>query len=259
MRFVALASFLLAGCAHRYHAEGLVVSVNPSARTAVVSHREIKGYMPAMAMPFRFADVKGLQPGAQIEFDLHQGKVSHVRIRTQDLGEIRLPAPTVTVGSLVPEFALTDHLNRPLKLSDLRGRVVALDFIYTRCPLPEVCPRLSANFARLQKRFASRELTLLSVTVDPQYDTSTVLADYARRWGADPDRWKFLTGDAKPVAAMFGLLYWAEDYAITHSNSTAVIGRDGRLAALVEGAGYTAEQLGDIIEVSLSVKPNAIH
>ena len=214
--------------------------------------------MPAMAMPFRFDKLDGLQPGAHIEFDLRQGKASHVQIRKQDLGEIRLPAPVVAVGVEVPDFELTDHLNHPFQLSSLHGRVVAIDFIYTRCPLPEVCPRLSANFARLQKRFADRELTLLSVTVDPQFDTPAVLADYARRWRADPAQWRFLTGDVKPVAAMFGLLYWAEDYAITHSNSTAVIGRDGRLAAFVEGAVYTAEQLGDLIEAALSAKPTAL-
>ena len=88
--------------------------------------------------------------------------------------------------------------------------------------------------------------------MDPQFDTPAVLADYGRRWRANPEQWRLLTGNIRPVAAMFGLLFWAEDYAITHSNSTAVIGRDGKLAALVEGAGYTAEQLGDIVEAQLT-------
>jgi len=202
-------------------------------------------------MPFRFAKLDGIAPGSHVLFTLRGGKASHVKVVKQDLGEIRLPAPGVRVGELVPDFELTDHLLRPGRLSALRGRVVVIDFIYTRCPLPEVCPRLSANFARLQKRFAGKDVTLLSITVDPQFDTSQVLADYARRWRANPEQWRFLTGDVKPVAATFGLLYWAEDYAITHSNSTAVVGRDGRLAALVEGAGYTAEQLGDIVDTLL--------
>ena len=209
--------------------------------------------MPAMSMPFRFDKVDGLAPGAHIEFELRSGLARKVRVLKQALGQIRTPAPTVRVGDVVPDFELTDHLNRPTRLSAFRGRVVVVDFIYTRCPLPEVCPRLSANFARLQKRFAGREVSLLSITLDPQFDTPQVLADYARRWRADPEQWRFLTGDIRPVATMFGLLFWAEDFAITHSNSTVVIGRDGRLSALVEGAGYTAEQLGDIVEPLLTI------
>ena len=247
------ASFVLfTGCAHRYRVDGLVISVDAAARSALISHREIKGFMPAMSMPFRFSKLDGITPGAHIEFELRRGSARKVKVLKQDLGEIRLPAPSVPLGELVPDFELTDHLRRPTKLSAFRGRVVVIDFIYTRCPLPEVCPRLSANFARLQKRFAGREVTLLSITVDPQFDTPQVLAEYARRWRANPEQWRFLTGDVRPVASDFGLVYWAEDYAITHSNSTAVIGRDGRLAALVEGAGYTAEQLGDIVESRLS-------
>ena len=253
---VALGLLIISGCAHRYTVDGLVVSVNPAARSALVSHREIKGYMPAMCMPFRFDKLDGLTPGAHVSFELRSGKATRVRLLKQDLGEIRLPAPAIRTGVSVPDFELTDHLNRPTSLSSFRGRVVVIDFIYTRCPLPEVCPRLSTNFARLQKRFVGREVTLLSVTVDPQFDTPLVLADYARRYRANPDQWRFLTGDIRPVAAMFGLLFWAEDYAITHSNSTAVIDRNGKLAALVEGSGYTAEQLADIVEPLLA-KPSA--
>jgi protein SCO1/2 len=252
MKYATAALVVLTGCAHRYRVDGLVVSVNPAARTALVSHREIKGYMPAMSMPFRFDKLDGLAPGAHIEFELRSGKARKVRVLKQDLGEIRLPAPTIRIGSAVPDFVLTDQLNRPTALSAFLGRVVVIDFIYTRCPLPEVCPRLSANFARLQKRFAGREVTLLSITVDPQFDTPEVLADYGRRWRANPEQWRFLTGDVRPIAAMFGLLFWAEDYAITHSNMTAVVGRDGKLAAMVEGAGYTAEQLGDIVQTLLA-------
>ena len=243
---------LITGCSHRYRVDGLVVSVDPAARTALISHREIKGYMPAMSMPFRFDKVNGLAPGSHIEFDLRSGKARNVRVLKQELGQIRLPAPTIAAGEVVPDFELIDHLNRLTNLSAFRGRVVVIDFIYTRCPLPEVCPRLSANFARLQKRFVGKDVILLSITLDPQFDTPQVLADYARRWRTNPDHWRFLTGDIRPVAAMFGLMFWAEDFAITHSNSTAVIGRDGRLAAIVEGAGYTAEQLGDVIQPLLA-------
>jgi len=97
----------------------------------------------------------------------------------------------------MPDFTLTDQLNRPVRLSDFQGKVVAVDFIYTRCPLPDVCPRLSANFARLQTRFRERigrELVLLSITIDPQYDTPGELLKYAKIWNAEEQGWRFLTG-----------------------------------------------------------------
>jgi protein SCO1/2 len=125
--------------------------------------------------------------------------------------------------------------------------VVAIDFVYTRCPLPDVCPRLSANFAALQKRVPG--LQLLSITVDPQFDRPPVLAEYARRYGADPERWTFLTGsleEVRRVAAEFGLVFWNEESMIAHTAVTAIVDRDGKLAGLVEGSSYRWEQIRDL-------------
>jgi protein SCO1/2 len=152
----------------------------------------------------------------------------------------------------MPDFTLTGQDGRAVSLSSLRGQLVAVDFIYTRCPLPDVCPRLSANFARLQKRFAS-EIALLSITLDPDYDTPAVLTDYARRWGADAHVWRFLTGSPEQIqkiAGQFGVVYWPEENAITHTSSTAIIDRSGKLAALVEGSSFTSQQLIDLVEAA---------
>ena len=115
-------------------------------------------------------------------------------VKTGD-GEIAAPKEKLRPGDAIADFELRDQHGQMVRLSDFRGKVVAIDFIYTRCPLPDVCPRLSASFATLQKRFAGRDLVLLSITVDPEYDTPAVLAEYARRWGADSRGWRFLTGD----------------------------------------------------------------
>jgi protein SCO1/2 len=168
----------------------------------------------------------------------------------------------VPVGAPMPDFTLTDQSSRPVRLSDFKGKVVAVDFIYTRCPLPDVCPRLSANFARLQSRFRERmgrDLMLLSITIDPQYDTPQVLLGYAKIWNARPDGWRFLTGqDAaiEVVARRFGMSYWPEEGLITHTSQTGVIARDGRLAAQVDGSSFTPSQLGDLIQLELE-KTNA--
>ena len=157
----------------------------------------------------------------------------------------------------MPDFTLIDQNRQGVRLSDFRGKVVAVDFIYTRCPLPDVCPRLSANFARLQSRFRPRmgsDLMLLSITIDPQYDTSEVLLRYATIWNAAARGWRFLTGPDKEieiVARRFGMNYWPEEGLITHTSETGVIARDGRLAARVDGSSFAASQLGDLIEREL--------
>ena len=100
----------------------------------------------------------------------------------------------------MPDFRLIDQKSRPVALSDLRGKVVAINFIYTSCPLPNFCLRIANNFGVLQKRFKAqlgRDLVLLTVTFDPVHDTPAVLARYASQWDADPATWHFLTGPVK--------------------------------------------------------------
>jgi protein SCO1/2 len=241
--------------AKSFAVDGIVVALDPAARTMLVSHRPIDRYMPAMMMPFRVelpGDLEGLYPGARVQFDLVVGKdrsvARHVR-KTGD-GEIPPPKEKLPIGDPLPEFALTDQAGRIVSLADVRGKVLAIDFIYTRCPLPDVCPRLAANFAALQRRFHERmgsDLVLLSITVDPDYDTTAVMADYAKRWGADPGGWHFLTGNVAPIAAKLGEVYWSDEGSIGHNSMTSIVGRDGRLAATVEGSGWRNDQLANLV------------
>jgi cytochrome oxidase Cu insertion factor (SCO1/SenC/PrrC family) len=98
----------------------------------------------------------------------------------------------------VPEFSLIDRSGRRVRLSDLQGKVWVANFIYTKCT--ETCPTQSSQMARLQRSFAdAAEVRLVSITVDPGNDTREVLAAYARRYDADPERWLFLTGDKRDV------------------------------------------------------------
>ncbi len=172
-----------------------------------------------------------------------------------DAGLLQTPAAPVLVpvGSPMPDFELTDQANRSVALSALKGKVVAVTFIYTRCPLPDYCPRMVTNFRAIRDRFATRmdrDLVLLTITFDPKYDTPPMLAAYAAAEHAGGPGWHFLTGDAagiERVCNAFGIQYWAEEGLITHSLQTAVIDRDGRLAATVEGKDFTPQQLGDLV------------
>ncbi|MFN3326493.1 MAG: SCO family protein [Bryobacteraceae bacterium] len=261
----------LASCSKRYPVEGIVLAVEPARKSVVVSHNEIPDYMDAMAMPFRVrkaSEIERLNPGERVAFDLMvTRKTSYARrFRRQDLSaegvvedgglKIRIPRPEnqVAIGEPVPDFELTNQSGETVRLSDLRGSLVAVNFIYTRCPLPEVCPRLASHFARLQRRLRERppgDLSLLSITLDPTYDTPEVLARYATIWRADSGSWQFLTGadaDIQRIAGHFGLVYWPEEGVLTHTSVTALVGRDGRLLARVEGSSYRFNQLGDLVE-----------
>ena len=204
--------------ARNYSVDGIVVAVDPATRTMLVSHRAIGRYMPAMMMPFRVesgTELEGVHPGSRVQFEL---TVNHER-------------------SLARNVKVTGEEEAPK---------AAAERLPIGAALPDVCPRLSANFAVLAKRFGGR-VALLSVTVDPDYDTPAVLKEYARRWSADPATWRFLTGDVAGLASRLGEVYWFDEGSIGHNSMTSIFGRDGKLAAVVEGAGYRVDQLADLI------------
>jgi protein SCO1 len=237
-----------------YSVDGLVIAVNSPAFT--VAHRPIPKLMQAMTMDFRAASAEELQPvrpGMRVRFEWRDNVARRIQIVPPDEADMPPPTRQPVPGDSAPEFALTDQLNRAVTMSSLRGKLVALNFLYTRCPMPEVCPRLAASFATVQKRFSAamgRDLVLLSITIDPEWDTPQVMAAYAKLWRAQPDAWRFLTGPPEAVrkaATDWGLVYWPEDGAITHTSRTALIGRDGRLLAMVEGSSYRTDQLIELI------------
>jgi protein SCO1/2 len=179
------------------------------------------------------------------------------------LGEaLREPgAGRVAIGQPVPDFSLVDQKTRTVHFRQFAGKVVALNFVYTRCTLPDYCLRLSNNFGVLQKRYKDRlghDLILLTVTFDPVHDQPELLSKYAETWKADAENWRFLTGsaaDVQKVCDLFGVTSVPDEGLFIHSLHTAVIGRDGKLVANLEGNEFTAEQLGDLVGVELQATP----
>ena len=262
--FSWLACAATAGCAHHYTTTGLILKVDPSS-SVTISHDAFPGFMDAMVMPF---DLQGgarhekLTAGDRVRFRLAVkgtrswvDRVEIISAAPVDAGLQQSPAAPVLVpvGSPLPDFELTDQANQRVALSALKGKVVAVTFIYTRCPLPDYCPRMVNNFRAIRDRFAARmdrDLVLLTISFDPKFDTPDTLASYARSERAGGLGWHFLTGDPaniERVCRAFGIQYWAEEGMITHSLQTAVIDRDGRLAATVEGKEYSPKQLGDLV------------
>jgi protein SCO1/2 len=258
------------GCAPQYAASGLVLKVQPEEGTVTVSHGPVRGYMPAMVMPFAVAqpaDLAHLRPGDRIAFRINVRKertfidrIGLLSAAPVDAGRVSSPAKPVLVpiGEPLPDFVLTDQHGASVSLSSLRGKVVAVTFIYTRCPLPDYCPRMMANFGAVRQRFGEqlgRDLSFLTVSFDPKYDTPDRLRAYAEHYKANVPGWHFLTGTSEQIARVcsaFGVEYWPEEGLITHTLQTAVIDRQGRLAAAVEGKAYTPQQLGDLIAQVIS-------
>jgi protein SCO1/2 len=269
-RYAVLALALLAGCTHRYQARGVVVSLEPDARRVTISHEPIGGLMEAMVMPFdvggsnggRAAPLTALQPGDRVAFRLNvrRGRswIDALRVvsaaRT-DVGLLTSPIRPVLVaiGAGVPDFELVDHRGRLVTPTTLRGHVVVVSFIYTRCPLPDYCPRVIANLKAMAARFRERlgrDLLLAAVTFDPRFDSTAVMADFARAHGADAPGWLFLTGPEQEIGRVcdaFGIERWPDQGLFTHTLQTAVLDRDGRLAGTIEGKDYDARQLGDFV------------
>jgi len=260
----------------RYFVRGMVLRVDPATRTFTVSHEAIEGLMSAMIMPFEVrdaGDLAPLAPGALVDFTLvigaQAGYATEIRVRKYQTAEqdpltarrlalLKKAAgravPALPAGQPVPDFTLTDQAGQPVRFSTISaGKVVALNFVYTRCALPQFCLRASNVFSVMQRRFArqyGRDLVLLTVTFDPERDSPEVLATYAARFNADPKMWRFLTGktaDVRRVCALFGVESYLDEGLLNHSLHTAVIDRRGRLVANVEGNQYTPEQLGDLI------------
>jgi protein SCO1 len=283
--FCVFASLCAAG-PKQYPAEGIVIEIDKKALSLVISCEPIPGYMDAMEMSFKVHDpmvLNGLTAGATVHFtmveDGPQVFAEHIRIvknvsdeaepmEAARLGFLRraldpnVAATAVQAGQVVPDFALTDQRHHSVHLSQFRGKVVALTFAYSRCPNPNYCFRLSNNLAQLQRRFSVQhadDLRLVTIVIDPANDQGAALQRYAQTWRADPEKWHFLTGpldEVRAVARLFGMDFWSDEGFLTHLFRTAVIDRDGRLVANLEGNQATAKQVGDLVESVVRSNPN---
>lgn len=277
---LSMSSVSLARQHQRRAAEGLVLRVDIEHKVMVVSCKAIPGYMDAMTMAIAVPDAKQLasvHSGTMIDFILvSEGDSAHaesVRVhvyqglepdplaarRLNLLAKVSSPPPVkaLSIGDLVPDFTLTNQDGRAVSFSAFRGKIVVLDFIYTRCALPNFCLRSSNNFGALEKRFhdaLGRDMVLLTVTFDPVHDSPDALKKYAQKWHAESNRWHFLTGseaEIRRVCALFGEDYFPDEGVMDHSLHTAIMDRDGRLITNLEGNEFTAQELSDLVETIL--------
>lgn len=274
---LALFMILTLACAHaaEHAAQGLVIHIDAPHHSITVSCAKIPGYMAAMEMPLTVRDsqvLASLKPGLMIRFSLieqrkkaYAGNIQPIinfEAEPAEAGSLTAlksavdpSVKPVEIGQPVTDFTLTDQIEKPVSLSQLRGKVIALTFGYSRCPNPNYCLRLSRNLATVEKRFhnqAGRDLVLLTIAIDPDYDHGPALEKYAASFHADPQSWHFLTGpipQIKQVAAQFGLSFWNTEGLLTHTLHTVVIDRQGCLVANIDGNDFTSQQLGDLVAI----------
>lgn len=250
--------------ARQYELRGQILAVDRARQELTIKHEDIRGFMPGMTMPFKVKDPRlldGQKPGDLVQATLVVQDANAYLSSVARTGHAALteapPTPRVELlesGQPVPDVELTDEAGLPHRLSDWRRRVVVVTFIYTRCPLPDFCPRMDQQFKTVQREILADagmrdRYTLLSVSFDPAFDTPPVLAAHARQVGADPRLWRFMTGDRDTVAAFasrFGtsIIRDGSDAAsVTHNLRTAVIASDGTLLTVLHGNEWTAAEL----------------
>jgi len=248
-----------------YAVTGVVQSVKEGHRMAMIAHEEIPGYMDAMTMSFRVRDtneLSGMQPGDKVSFRLlvtedeswmdrlvKIGRVAVTNAGMAAVGETNSP-PRQFYLNRIPEFALTNEFGQPLSLRQFQGRALALTFFFTRCPIPEYCPRLSKNFSEASRRLNSTvggptNWYLLSISFDP-FDTPPVLHRYAQTYKYDSNHWTFVTGatnDIRSLARGFGVSIKPGAAIFDHGFITAVFDASGKLQRMWPVGGDTTDML----------------
>ncbi len=258
-----------------YEARGVVRGFSPNRSTIEIQHENIPGFMPSMTMPFVARDAKeiaDLKIGDAISFrmtvtpkDFWIGNVKKIRREDVHVAEPKqMPSvfaeqkARVREGAEMPRFTLTDQSGRRISLDTFRGQPFVVTFVFTRCPVPNFCPRMSNNFEELQAAIKTGSGTLaktqlLSVTLDPNYDTPKVLSDYAAFHHANPKIWTFATGDDKEIDALtraFSVYRRTEGGTISHGLATALINRDGKIDKIWRGNGWTAAEITKTIQAT---------
>jgi protein SCO1 len=252
-----------------YTLQGQILSVNANHTEATIKHEDIKGFMAAMTMPYHVREARefaDLEPGDLITSTLvvesndaflkNVKKVGTAPLEKAPEDAVKTAAPGVELlkpGEAVPNARFVDQDGGARDLASFRGSTVVVTFIYTRCPMPEFCPLMDRQFAAIQAAIKSdpalKNIRLASVSFDPITDTPAVLKGHAKRLGADPNVWTFLTGKEEEIdqfGKRFGVSITRENTVtrdITHNLRTVIIDANGALVKWYTGNDWKPEQI----------------
>lgn len=262
-----------------YFVRGKIEGTDAKTGTVVLSHGAIPGLMPAMTMEYRLenpSEISELHPGDVITATMLADKSPDgpTNLRLTDLDVIAESRPDVLpasqyhvpeVGEVVPDFSLLNQSDKKIDLRQFRGRVVAMTFVYTRCPVADYCVRMSRNFAEMDKALAAdpalyAKTHLLTVSFDPTYDTPKVLRSYGGAYTGKYTQetfghWDFAApsvAELPKVEQWFDLGVTGGKGAFQHSLATTIIGPDGKVLAFYPTNQWTVDEALKVIRGAAS-------
>jgi protein SCO1/2 len=264
-----------------FAANGIVEEVRPEAGTIVIRHGAISNYMAAMTMPFKVgsqADLTGVRAGDEISFELHVTDDESWIDRITKTGTVPLAknpmladAPTAQIqvaraNNPLLDYKFTNELGQAVSLNDFRGQALAVTFFYTRCPLPDFCPRLSKNFREASEQLeamtnAPANWHFLSISFDTEFDSPVMLKIYGDSYRYDPAHWSFLTGPPDKIAELAresGVTYQSDNGTINHNFRTLIIDATGHLQMIFPTGGNLSSQIAAEIIKAAAVTNQAI-
>jgi len=248
----------------RFELTGKIVAVEPDKHQVTVSHEDIKGYMPGMTMPFTVRDqinLKELSPNDKLTATLvvngsHTWLEDLIVTHVSSNGSAPPTALLASEGDEIPNFTLRNQSNREIHIRDYRGKALLLTFIYTRCPVPDYCTLMSNNFAQIDRALGQdpelyEKTHLLSISIDPGYDTPEVLKSYGAAHTERYEKetfahWEFAGGtteQVKKIAEYFGLTYFPDKDQIIHALRTVIISPEGKVVKIYSGNDWKPEEV----------------
>jgi protein SCO1/2 len=269
--------------AKTFAARGEIRDLEPDGRTIVIRHEAISNYMDAMTMPFHVKDagqLSGLRVGDTISFRLHvtetESWIDSIRrdANVANTGDGKnLPAVTPSVSAAVAvkprhpllDYRFTNELGQAMSLGEFRGQALAITFFFTRCPIPDYCPRLSKNFQEASQKLltmpnAPTNWHFLSISFDSEYDQPSVLKAYAQVYHYDPKHWSFLTGPADKIgelARQSNLNFERDGGLFNHDFRTLIVDANGRLQMVFPVGGNLSDAIVDEVIKAATVTNTA--
>ncbi len=249
-----------------YTVRGILRGVDFADQSVTVEHEAVPDYMPAMTMPFdvkSMAEVQPLKVGDGMEFRLVvTGNRSWIEgVKKIDPSLVKLPPKRSAIvvhssnverlkeGDRLIDFQLVDQKGRQITRETFSGKPLFITFIFTRCPIPNFCPLMSQNFVEIQKGLADHpkkdEVQYLSISFDPEFDKPEILAQYAEKYSADGEQWRFATGtqeEIKKLTQAFSVYVQPEQGSISHGLATALVGPDGTIRKIFRGNSWQASE-----------------
>jgi protein SCO1/2 len=252
--------------ARTFATKGVVEELKPHDLTVVIRHGAISNYMAAMTMPFKVKTSKelaGVHAGDEVLFQLHVSDTKSWIDQITTIGTVPLagkakpsnsqlaPVQVAPAKNPLLDYKFTNELGQGVSLHDFRGQALAITFFYTRCPLPDYCPRLSKNFQEASQKLESMpggpvNWHFLSISFDPEFDSPVLLKAYGESYQYDPAHWSFLTGPPDKIAELArgsGVSYESDNGAINHNFRTLIIDATGHLQTVFPTGGNLSSQI----------------